>query len=78
MNKFNEGDLVWVPKSLSTSTSREKSEGRREGVYVRYCGDNCGMIRFEDGDEEMWNIGWMKPIKNKNKKVAYSKATSYL
>ena len=61
-DKFKQGDLVSIPKHLHTSTSMEKTEGKRVGVYVRYCGDNCGVIKFENG-EEVWNVGWMKPVK---------------
>ena len=66
--KFRSGDLVSIPKHLHTSTSLEKTEGKRVGTYIRYCGDNCGMLRFEDGKEEMWNIGWMKPVKKRSGK----------
>ena len=63
--QFKSGDHVSIPKCLNTETSREEpSKERRKGVYVRSAGDGCGMIRFEDnGDEEMWNVGWMKLVK---------------
>lgn len=69
-NKFKRGDLVSIPKHLHTGSSREEVRGRRVGTYVRYCGDNCGIIRFEDTNrDEMWNIGWMKSAKKSIKKV---------
>ena len=73
-DKFKPGDLVSIPRRLHTETSRVAvSKERREGVYVRYCGDNCGIIKFEDtGRDEMWNVGWMKPVKKVSKKVARS------
>lgn len=71
--QFKSGDLVSVPKRFHTETSMEEvSKERLEGVYVRYCGDSCGMIRFEDGRERMYNVGWMKPVKKISKKVASS------
>ena len=74
-DKFKPGDQVSIPRHLHTEESMEKvSRERRVGVYVRYCGDNCGIIRFEDTNrDEMWNIGWMKPVKKSIDKVGSSK-----
>ena len=73
-NKFKPGDLVSIPKHLHTANSLEEVKGKRVGTYVRYCGDNCGIIRFEDMNrDEMWNIGWMKAVKKSTKKVGSMK-----
>tara|TARA_R110000868_G_scaffold147485_1_gene368985 strand:+ start:1928 stop:2146 length:219 start_codon:yes stop_codon:yes gene_type:complete len=62
-DKFKPGDQVTIPKHLHTKESMDMvSKERVIGVYVRYCGDNCGIINFE-GRYEMWSIGWMKPVK---------------
>lgn len=69
-DKFKPGDLVSIPKHLHTKESRDMVSKRRAvGTYVRYCGNNCGIIRFEGRGDEMWGIGWMKPAKKSTKKV---------
>ena len=66
---FRSGDTITIPRYLHTETSMEETSGTVEGTFVRYCGDNNGIIRIEGRGEEMWNLGWMKLVKKFDKKL---------